>query len=249
MPDIEEKGDAELSAFLANSLKDYFHSKKSRLKVFFWSEVFRKHPILGRFSIGTLVEEAGNGRSGTMKCDAMKLLSEILKPVTSAKRRKRGEDPKPLAKAFEEHVESLGAVVLSTIQSPLQKRIHRNFELSFWIDCIDALGVLFPQKTLHSVVDTAALLAGLKAMNIPSQGKSHDLYKKLVETVTAELAKNAVSIQTTTNVDDNKTPSKMKEAEDGEVPMEIAKDETPSSQKKTEDGEVPMEVEKDETPS
>jgi len=231
--DIGEKGDAELSEFLANSLEEFFTHKKSRLRGPFLSKVFQRYPVLGRISIGKLLEMIGNARTGVMKGEAMRLLTGVLKPVIPTKGKKMAMEGNELAKAFEEHVEALGAVILSTVQSLPRKAAHKFIALQFCSSCMDALRVLCQHRTLHSVLDMEALLAGLQAIDVPSKGKLDNLIMKLVETVAAEVARNPVSIGTTTNaVDDNKTPSEKNQENGAEVPMEIEKDETPSKKKK-----------------
>lgn len=243
LPDIDEKGDAELSEFLTNSLKDFFTRRKSRLPGPFLSEVFQRHPILGRLSIGNLVEKAGNGRTGVMKCEAMRLLTGILKPVTSGKGKKPATEGDELAKAFEEHVGSLGAVILSTVQSPPQKAAHKLIALQFCSSCIDVFRVLFPRKILHSVLDMGALLAGLKAIDAPSKGKLHNLITKLVETVTVEVAK---AVEVPMENEGDAAPSKKKKGKKSEASTHPEEAKTALKRKKERAEE---EVQGEDTPS
>lgn len=248
----EENGDEELLAFFASSLDDYFTHKKSRLPGPFLSDVFQRHPVLGRISFGRLIARCGDGRTEFIKCEAMRLLTGILKPVTSGKGKKatqtEGDEHKQLAKTFEEHMGSLGVAILSTVQSPPQKADYKVIVLLFCSSCIDAFTVLFPQKALHTLLDAGALLAGLKAIEAPSKGRLHNLLTKLVEAVTAELEKNPGSSETVKADDSKTTPSKNK-AKTSEAPTQSEEAKTPSKRKKARDEEAPMEVQVDGTPS
>lgn len=173
------EGDAEVSEFLRKSVEHSFTNHHSRLKGPFWSRIFRQHPVLARACIGKLMEKVGNGRNMTLRCAAMRLVTEILKPVTSPKGGKKaaageGEIAKLFVEALEGHVDSLGAAILSTVQDFPKKREQKLLALPFCISSIDAFRLLFPHKSL----DKEALLAGLKAIQAPDQGKIQNLLIK-----------------------------------------------------------------------
>ena len=244
----EKQGDDEFFEFFASCLDDYFTYKKSRLPGPFLSEVFQRHPLLGRFSFGKLIARCGDGRTEFMKCEAMRLLTGILKPVSLGKGKKtapEGEECKQLAKSFEEHMGSLGAAILSTVQNPPHKSDYKIIALLFCSSCFDAFTVLSPEKPLHTLLDIGTLLAGLKSIEAPSKGRLHNLLTKLVETVTIELAKNPVRGTVKMDVD-SKTPSKKKKAKKSEASEE---DKTPSKRKKATDEVVAMEVQVEEISS
>jgi DNA polymerase phi len=248
----EENGDDEFLEFFASSLDDYFTHKKSRLPGPFLSEVFQRHPMLARFTFGRLIARCGDGRTEFMKCEAMRLITGILKPVSSGKGKKpapEGEEHKQLAKTFEEHIGSLGAAIMSIVQSPPQKSDFKVIALLFCSSCIDSFSVLYPQKPLYTLLDTGALFAALKAIEAPSKGKLHNLLTKLVERVTVELEKNPVSTKTVNAEDSKTTPSKKKKAKKSEPPTPSVEDKTPSKKKKATDEVAPMDVQIEETSS
>lgn len=264
LPDVEEKCDSETLDLLFSALDDYFTHKKSRLAGSFFTELFRRYPVLGRCSIGKLMEKCGNGRTEFMKCEAMRLLTEILKPVTSGKGKKTingGDEHKLLVKAFEEHMGPRGSSILSTVQNPPERAAYKFIALQFCSSCIDAFRMLYPQKGLHAVLDTEALLAGLKAVDTPTKGKLQNLITKLVKVVAEDLAKNP-GRSGSAKGDGNKTSSK-KKLKAVEVPMEVEnvvtpsknkgknlkEDRMPSKRKNARDSQVQMEVQVEETPS
>jgi DNA polymerase phi len=227
------EGDAEVSEFLTKSVEDFFTNHHSRLKGLFWSQIFRQHPVLARACIGKLIEKVGNGRNITLRCEGMRLVTEILKPVTSPKGGKKaaageGETAKLFVEALEGHVDSLGAVILSTVQDFPKKRDHKLLALPFCISSIDALRLLFPHKSL----DREALLVGLKAIQAPNQGKIQTFLSKLKETV--------ANLKPDDN--NNSTPSKKQKANDEVVAMEVEKEATPSKKKKGKRAEAVVEV-------
>lgn len=261
--DDEEKCDSETLELLFSALEDYFTHKKSRLAGSFFTELFRRFPVLGRCSIGKLIEKCGNGRTEFMKCEAMRLITEILKPFTSAKGKKtvnESDHHKLLAKAFEEHMGLRGSSILSTVQNPPERAAYKFIALQFCSSCIDAFRMICPQKGLHTFLDIEALLAGLKVIDAPSKGKLRNLITKLVKVVTDELAKNPVRSGPTKG-DGNKTSKKKSKVAD--APMEIEnigtpsknkgknlkEDRTPSKRKIARDGQAPVEVTVEETPS
>lgn len=224
VPDTAEKCDAELLECISTALDDYFTQKKSRLAGSFFIEIFQRHQILGRFSIGKLIEKCGNGRTEFMKCEALRLLTAILKPVTSCKGKKtvaESVECNLLAKAFQQHMGSLGAAISFIVQSPPEKSAYKSIALKFCSSCIDVFTVLYPLKGLHSLLDSKALLAGLKAIDAPSKGKLHNLITKLQNTVTEELTKTSV-ISDSTKRNANKIASN-KANKDSEVLTVIEK--------------------------
>lgn len=236
LQDSETKEDTDLVQFIANALSDYFTSKMSRLHCEFFAEIFKRHNMLGRSSIGQLVEKCGNARIEVLKRKAMELLSRILKPVLSVKGKKSGaeidEVRQPTARALESHLEPLSAVLLLIVQKPPQKPAHKLFAFQFLSSCIDVLIVLYPQKPLSTILDTKALLEGLKTIVTPGKGRLHNLITKIEGSLTRDMARIPVADEKAAHMKLKTPGAKKKKSVDAEEIIEMDIEPTPSKKKK-----------------
>ena len=233
LQDSEIKDDTDLLQCIANALSEYFTHKKARLPYSFFAKIFQQHNTLGRLSIGQLVEKCGNARSECLKDIAMQLLSGILKPVLSVKGMKSGAEidkvRQPTAHALESHLESLSAVLLSIGQKPPKKIGHKQSALRFVKCCIDAFIVLYPQKPLSTILDTNALLEGLKTIKTQ---KLQQLIINIEGSITGGAARILVANENAANMKSKPLGAKKKKSADAEKVIEMDIEPTFSKKKK-----------------
>lgn len=183
---IDGKGDEEVLQLLTSSLEEFFVHKKSRLPGNFFAEAFQRHPWLGRSSLGLLIEKSGNARSDFLKFEAMRLLAGVLRPKGSDKGKKLTLDTEvdqPTADALQPHLVPLSKVVLSLLQNPPEKSAYRINALSFCCSCVEALLVLYPQTPISANIETEIILASVKEITVPRNGKLGNLITKLVNLI------------------------------------------------------------------
>lgn len=236
LQDSETKEDTDLLQFIANALNEYFTHKKSRIPCSFFVKIFQRHDMVGRSSIGQLVEKCGSARTEVLKGKAMELLSGILKPVLSVKGKKSGEEidevRQPIARTLESHLEPLSATLLSIVQKPPHKAPHKLDALQFLSSCINALIVLYPQKPLSIILDTKALLNGLKTIETAGKQKLQNLITKIEGLITRDAARILVANEKVGDMKSKTPGAKKKKSVDAEKVIEMGIKPTPSKKKK-----------------
>jgi DNA polymerase phi len=179
------------------------------------------------------VEKCGNARTEHLKGIAMQLLSGILKPVLFVKSKKSSveidEVRQPTARALESHLEPLSAVLLSIVQRPPQRADYKLNALQFLCSCIDAFIVLYPQKPLSTILDTKALLEGLKTIETR---KLQHLITKIEGLITRGAARVPVANEKAANMKSKSLGAKKKKSADAEKVIEMDIEPTPSKKKK-----------------
>lgn len=137
-------------------LVGYFDSKKSQIKSGFLKEIFRRRPWIGHALFGFILERCGSAKSDFRRVEALDLLVEILKSLTSG----NSDEQDALKKVLKNSLDKLSHLMKELVTNMPSKPARRTEVQKFCLKALEILSKLNLTKHFHKTLapDTRAAL-------------------------------------------------------------------------------------------
>ncbi|KAG4960604.1 hypothetical protein AAZX31_13G236600 [Glycine max] len=130
-------------------LVGYFDNKKSQIKSGFLKEIIRRRPWVGHAILGFILERCGSAKSDFRRVEALELVMEILKSLTSGNNDEQNASKKILKNSFDK----LSRLMKELVTNMPSKPARRTEVLKF---CVKALEILSKHNLTKNFVKTLA---------------------------------------------------------------------------------------------
>jgi len=138
-------------------LVGYFENKKSQIKSGFLKEIFRRRPWIGHAVFGFILERCGSAKSDFRRVEALDLVMEIMKSLTSG----NSDEQNASKKILKNSLDKLSHLMKELATNLPSKAARRSEVQKFYVKALEILSKLNLTKHYFKALapDTEAALA------------------------------------------------------------------------------------------